>query len=267
MNTIANGVRLHYDESGAGLPVVCLHGLGLNGGVWRNQTPVLAHRFRTIVYDLRGMGRSEAPGRRGTVHPISLHVDDLGGLFDALGIDRAILVAHAYGAFVTMQFAATYPQRVRAMVVVNTSAMMGEPGISQALFRAATAELDGMAPLLDVAMSRWFVKSFHHERPDVIQFYREMLAATPPLGYAASARAIGNMDLRPLLPKINCPTLVVAGANDWSTPPAGHALIADTIPNGKLVVVEGASHTVPEEQPDEFNRLMLEFLAQALGKT
>ena len=260
MDVIANGVRLHYVEAGTGPAVVCIHGLGLNTGVWRHLMPQLSQRYRTVAYDLRGMGKSEAPGRRGVTHTIDLHADDLEALLDALRIERAAMVAHAYGAFVSMRFAMTRPDRVSAMVVVNTSAMMGEPGISQGLYRAAMAELDGMEPLLDVAMSRWFVESFHRERPEVIQFFREMLGSTPPLGYAASARELANMDLRPGLGKIECPTLAVAGEGDWSTPPEHHKVIAQGIPKGRLIVVKNASHTVPEEQPEEFARLTLEFL-------
>ena len=262
MDVIANGVRLHYEEAGCGPTVICIHGLGLNTGVWRHLVPELSQRHRTIAYDLRGMGKSEAPGRRGVTHSIDLHADDLEALLDGLNIERAAMVAHAYGAFVSMRFAMTRPDRVSALVVVNTSAMMGEPGISQGLYRAAMAELEGMEPLLDVGMSRWFIESFHRERPEAIQFYREMLGSTPPLGYAASARELANMDLRPGLGQIQCPTLAVAGELDWSTPPAHHEVIARGIPKGRLVVVKKASHTVPEEQPEEFARLTLEFIQQ-----
>src|SRR4030042_5213711 len=129
------------------------------------------------------MGRSEAPGRRGLTYTIDLHAEDLESLLDRLKIGHAAIVAHAFGAFVAMRFAVKRPERVTAMVIVNTSAMMGEPGISQGLYRAATAELEGMAPLLDVAMSRWFVEPVHRNHPEVIQFYREMLGSTPPMGY------------------------------------------------------------------------------------
>ena len=73
------------------------------------------------------------------------------------------------------------------MAVVNASAMMSEPGVSYGLYRPAVAELDGMAPLLDVAMCRWFVEPFHRKHTEVIQFNREMLGWTPTIGYAASA--------------------------------------------------------------------------------
>lgn len=262
MDIIANGIRLNYAEAGQGQAVVCLHGLGLNKEVWRHLFPLLSEHYRTMAFDLRGMGKSEAPGGRGLTYTIDLHAEDLESLLNGLRVEQTAIVAHAFGAFVAMRFAINRPERVSSMVVVNTSPMMGEPGISQALYRGAVAELDGMAPLLDVAMSRWFVEPFHRKHPEVIQFYREMLGSTPPMGYAANARSLGLWDLRPELAKIRCPTLVVAGKEDWSTPPSGHEIIAQRIQRGRLVIIQNASHTVPEEQAEEFNRLTLQFLKE-----
>jgi 3-oxoadipate enol-lactonase len=267
MDIIANGVRLSYEEVGAGHPVVCMHGLGLNMNLFRHLVPALRQQYRVITYDLRGMGKSEAPGRRGVTHPIELHIDDLAGLLDALSINHTAIVAHAFGAFVSTRFAIQRPDRVSAMVVFNTTAMMGEPGTTQALNRALSAELYGMDEQLDLSMSRWFIESFHREHPEVIQFYREMLRSTPPFGYSASARALTEFDVRQDLGKIRCPTLVVAGEHDWSTPPEHHEVIAKGIPGARLVIIENASHTVPEEQPEEFNRVTLDFLDQTLKPT
>jgi 3-oxoadipate enol-lactonase len=260
MNVIADDVRLHYVEAGAGPAVVCMHGLGLNAGLFRHFLPQVSRCRRAIAYDLRGMGKSEAPGRRGVTHTIAQHAADLAALLDTLQVEQTALVAHAYGAFASMYFAMHRPERVRAMVVFNTCAYMGEPGTSQALYRAAMAELEGMGPLLDTAISRWFTEPFRRQYPDVIQFYREMLGSTPPLGYAASAREIAHLDLRAGLGQIRCPTLVLAGGQDWSTPPAVHQTIADSVPGSRLIVLPAASHTLPEEQPEEFARLVLEFL-------
>lgn len=267
MDIIANGVRLHYEEAGTGHPVVCMHGLGLNMNLFRHLVPALRQRYRVITYDLRGMGKSEVPGRRGVTHPIELHADDLTALLDGFNVNRTAIVAHAFGAFVSMRFAIQRPEQVSAMVVFNTTAMMGEPGTTQALNRGLSAELYGIDEQLDLSMSRWFIESFHHEHPEVIQFYREMLGSTPPFGYSASARALTKYDLRPELGKIRCPTLVVTGEHDWSTPPEHHEVIAKGIPRAQLFIIKNASHTVAEEQPEQFNRITLEFLDQTLKHT
>ena len=264
LDIIANGVRLHYMDASRGLPLVFMHALGANMDVFRNQIPSLKQCYRVITYDLRGMGKSEAPGRRGVTYSVELHAKDLEGLLDTLNIPRAAIIAHAYGGIVAMQFAMKRPERVDAMVLVNTSARLGEPVWSQALCRAAIAELDGMEPLLEGTMTRWFAPEVHRERPQVIQFYREIVASTPPMGYAASARSLWQLDLLEGLGQVRCPTLVVAGEKDCTTLPAHHQEIAQRIPGARLVVVKNASHTVPEEQSEEFTRLTVEFLNRVL---
>ena len=265
MDVIANGIRLQYVESGSGYPVVCVHGNGLDMQTWRHLMPVLSERYRAIAYELRGMGKSEVPGRLGVTYTNEHHSKDLEELLDALDIEQAALVGHAFGGFVAMRLAMDRPERVSAMVLVNTSAKMEGPTALSAQNWAPTAETKGMGPLLDAAIDRWFVGRVKREQPEIIELYRGILAANPPMGYAANARGILKFDIRGELGQIKCPTLVVAGKQDRSTPVTDHELIADGISGSRLVVVPDSSHTVPEEQPEGFNRTTLQFLDQIHG--
>ena len=267
MDIIANGIRLQYIESGSGYPVVCIPGNGLSTDMWRHLIPELSQRYRAIAYELRGMGKSEAPGRRGVTYTNEDHGKDLEALLDVLDISQAAIVAHAFGGFVAMRVAIDRPERVSTMVLVNTSAKMESPTVSKFPGWATTVEMEGMEPLLDGGMARWFVERVHREHPEVIQLYREMLGANPPMGYAANARGIPLLDIRNELNTIQCPTLVVAGKEDKATPPEEHEIIAERIPGARLVVVPNTSHTVPEEQAEEFNRATLEFLDQNIPRT
>ena len=262
MDVIANGVRLQYIESGSGYPVICMHGNGLNRDLWRHLMPELSKKYRAIVYELRGMGKSETPGKPGLTITNEEHAKDLAGFMDALNIKQAAIVAHAFGSFVSMRFAIDQPERVSAMVVTNTTAKMGGKTLEGIPQWVEIIEKEGDEPLLDRTMERWFIESFRREHPEVIKLYRGIVAANPPMGYAANFRGILQYNLLPELHKIKCPTLVVSGAEDRSTPPEDHKVIAGKIPNSKLVIVPKASHTVPEEATKEFNRLTLEFLGQ-----
>ncbi len=265
MDLLANRTRFWYTESGSGHPVICIHGNGLNRDLWRHLTPRLGSGYRSIVYELRGMGESETVGKPGLKFSVKDHADDLNAIMDALGIERAALVAHAFGSFVSMEFAADHPDRVSAMVVFCTSAKI-ESGTKQRLPAwVETVEREGMAPLVEEAMDRWFVEPFKKAHPEIIDLYRRMVAANPPMGYAANCRGIIEYDIRDRLADIRCPTLVVTGQLDRSTPPEDHELIAGRIPNATLVTVKDASHTVAEEQPEEFNRMTLQFLARHCG--
>jgi len=262
MDILARRTRFWYTESGSGQPVICIHGNGLNREVWRHLVPELSQKCRAIIYELRGMGESETVGKPGLKFTIADHAIDLGGIMDVLGIEKAALVGHAFGGFVAMQFAAQHPERVSALVGCCTSAKI-ESGTKPALPRwVTTVETEGIAPLVEEAMERWFIEPFRRAHPEIIDLYRNMVAKNPPAGYAANCRGIIEYDIRDRLSKIQCPTLLVAGELDRSTPPKDHEYIAQRIPHCRLVVVPGASHTVMEEQAGMFNRLVLEFLDQ-----
>jgi len=148
------------------------------------------------------------------------------------------------------------------MVVTCTTAKVGGRIKRLIPYWVEIIEKVGVEPLLDESMERWFAESFRQERPEVIKLYRDMVAANPPMGYAATFRGILKYNLIPELHKIKCPILLVGGAEDKSTPPSGLEIIAGKVQNSKLVIVPKASHTVPEEQVEEFNRITLEFLSQ-----
>jgi haloalkane dehalogenase len=153
MDVIVNGVRLQYIESGSGYPVICMHGNGLNRDLWRHIMPELSNKYRAIVYELRGMGKSETPGKPGLTIKIEDHAKDLEGFMNALNIRETALVAHALGGFVSMQFAIEHPERVRAMIVACTTAKMEGRTLEGAPKWAEIIEKEGVEPLLDKTMA------------------------------------------------------------------------------------------------------------------
>ena len=120
-----------------------------------------------------------------------------------------------------------------------------------------------MEGLVEKAIERWFVKPFRTANPEIIQLYREMIGANPPLGYAANGRGIMEYDLADEVHRISCPTLLISGESDYSTPVQDHQYLAARIAQSELKIVPRASHTVPEEQAAEFNRMALDFLAKS----
>ena len=263
MDVIANGIRLHYLESGVptGFPVIVLHGNGLNHEMWRHLEPALRPTYRVIAPHFRGMGQSEAPGFRGVTWTVDDHAADLVAFLDALEIERAALVAHAFGGFVAMRVALDHPERVASMVLVDTSATV-EGTTREALPKwAEKVEHYGMASVVDAAMDRWFVPRVRDDRA-TMELYRRMVADNPPLGYAANCRGIPRFDVTGSLGRIAAPTLVVGGTEDYSISLAQKQDLAAGIPGARFVAVEDASHTVPEEQPERFNREVLAFLRE-----
>ncbi|WP_017586712.1 bifunctional 3-oxoadipate enol-lactonase/4-carboxymuconolactone decarboxylase PcaDC [Nocardiopsis ganjiahuensis] len=254
-------VDLHHVVSGpADAPPLVLAGsLGTNGHMWEPQVEALSAAFRVIRVDLRGHGRSPAPEG-----PYSMA--DLGGdvlaLLDRLGIGRTHFAGLSIGGMVGQWLAVNAPERLDHLVLMATSPYMGPA--QNWRDRAALARAKGTAALADNVVGRWFTPDFTAEHPHEVTRLRDQIADTPDEGYAGCCGAIEHYDLREDLHRVTAPTLVVAGADDPSTPPDGNgALIAERIPGARFVVLEGAAHLLSWSHPAQVNTLITQHLASA----
>jgi 3-oxoadipate enol-lactonase len=234
-------------------PVLVLaSSLGATMQMWEPQVPALAARHRVVRYDTPGHGGSPVPDE-------ALSIADLGaellGLLDHLGVARASLAGVSLGGMTVMWVAAEAPERVDKLVLCCTSARLGPPEMWEE--RIATVTRAGMGPLVDATLERWFSPA---APPDLIARYDAMLRAVPPAGYAACCAAIRDMDQHDRLPRIQAPTLVIAGADDPATPPEHADAIAAGIPGARRETVAGARHLANVEHADEVTALMLEHL-------
>lgn len=249
-------VDVHHVVGGRsdGPPVVLSNSLGTTMAMWDPQVPVLAERFRVIRYDTRGHGDSPVP-------PAPYDVADLGadllGLLDLLGIERANLCGLSIGAMTAMWVAANAPERVERLVLCSTSARFDSP--ERYAERAAIVLAEGMQPVANMAVRRWFTERFAVEQPGVVDGFHDMLVATPPEGYAACCGVIERTDLTPSIGAIVAPTLLLAGADDPSTPPPHAERIADRVRGARVVVLPG-SHLLNIESADEVTRAILDHL-------
>jgi 3-oxoadipate enol-lactonase/4-carboxymuconolactone decarboxylase len=152
-----------------------------------------------------------------------------------------------------MWLAVHEPHRIEKLVLASTSARFGEP--DQWRDRAATVRADGLEAIVDAVLDRWFGPGFRDVRR-----YREMFLSTDREGYARCCDALAEWDVRDDLERIEAPTLVVAAADDPSTPPEQLRAIADAIPGARLETIANARHLANVERADEFNALLAEFL-------
>jgi 3-oxoadipate enol-lactonase len=260
MKIRANGIEIGYDVTGEGPWVVLNHSLGLDRTMWFQQTPVLAEGYSVLTWDARGHGESATtPGP----YDFDLMAQDLVGLMDALSIDRAAVVGLSMGGATAMNVAATHPDRVSTLVLCDTSAWYGPDAEKNWRERAEGVIDDGIESIRVVQAGRWFTDSFRKREPEIMDRILDLLMAANLQGYVATMEGLGQLDLRPKLKEIECPTLVVVGREDPSTPPTMAEEIHRSIQGSRLVVLDDARHLAPVEKPDEFNRLVLEFLKEA----
>ena len=251
----ANGTELFHDLAGPeGAPVVAFsNSLGATLEMWDAQARALAGRYRVLRYDTRGHGRSPVVDRPATT--LDDLAADLAGLLDALGIGRAHVVGLSLGGMTAQALAARRPDRVHGLVLMATSAYL-PAGWTE---RAALVRAEGMGAIVEAVMPRWFTPGFVGSPPALAT--RERFLRIDPRGYAACCDAIGAMDLRPILPTIAAPTLVIAGADDPATPPAMGEDIRARIPEAELIVLPRAAHMLAVERADLVNRHLAAFLA------
>ena len=268
MNVEANGLRFHVAAQGSGPPVLLLHGFPDTGDVWRHQLPALAGAgFRAIAPDLRGRGRSERP-EDVDAYAMRELVADAVGLLDALGIERAHVVGHDWGAAVAWAVAALAPERVDRLVAMS----VGFPGavrpdrhaLEQAWYR-----LLFLFPEAEEVIRRddWFLfRILFDGAPDAERYLADLAdpaALTAGLNWYRANLPVGvtpGSDT-PRLPHIQAATLGLFGAEDRYLTEA--AMVAsEACVNGpwRYERVDGAGHWLQLDQPGRVNALLLEFL-------
>lgn len=257
----ANDIRLAYDDEGAGIPLVFLHAFPLNRSMWKAQVTALSSRFRTIAIDLRGHGESDAP-----LWSFSLdqYADDVAALLDHLGIPHAVLVGLSMGGYVSLAFSRKYGGRLRALVLADTRAradtLEGRTGRFQL---AQTAYTQGTEAVANTMLPKLLGATSLKSKPELVEQIRRTVEHTPVSGIVVDLMAMAaRPDSSPHLTAISCPTLVVVGDEDHTTPLADAQLMAREIPNARLAVIPAAGHLSNCEQPELFNEVLRGFVEE-----
>ena len=250
------GVRIFYrDTGGSGVPVVFLHGTTGSSQGWEYQIPALtAAGYRFIAFDRRGWGRTvidPASGQPGTA------AGDLLGLMDRLGIQRVHLVGTAAGGAVALDFALSFPQRLRSLVIANAVGGVQDPDYLELTRRMRPPQFDALPrDLQELSPSYRAAHAEGNKRwTDLEKISR---SAGPP----APAQPTQNRITFALLETLKVPTLLLTGDADLWTPPPVLRLFAERIQNSESIIVPEAGHSVYWEQPEIFNRAVLDFLAK-----
>ncbi len=254
MKVIANGIAQYYRRSGSGPPLVLIHALGLDHRLWEPQIAQLSSGFQVIAYDVRGHGATDVPAGPYTMRDFA---EDLAGLLDALGVERAHLAGISMGGMIAQEFVLAWPNRVRSLVLADTTSEYGPDARRQLAERARIVEERGITPLLEPTMERWFTPEFRHRQPGEVTRILNILASAHPPGYAASCRAIAGADLTERLVTVSVPTLVIVGAEDHSTTPEMALQIHEHIPGSSYEVVPDAAHLTNVSAPEQFNQAIV----------
>lgn len=248
---------------GQGRPVVMAHALGMDAHLWEALAESLAaHGCEVLRYDQRGHGGSSAPPGPYSMDAL---VDDAARLVREWGRGPVVWIGLSLGGMVGQGLAARHPQLVQALVAANTTSHY--PEAAQALWRQRIEAVrhGGLSAIADMVMGRYFHEDFRAQHPDVEARARATLLRCDREAYMACCEAIARLDWRAQLPRIACPTLVIAGAKDQGTPVEMAQALAQAVPGARLAVIGEASHISVLERPAEFERLVREFIDTQLA--
>ena len=258
MAAAANGLTLHCRDEGPadGPALVFANSLGTDFRVWDALVPLLPAGLRLIRYDKRGHGLSDCPPGPWS---IADHAADLAALLDGLGVRGAVVVGLSVGGLIGQQLAATRPDLVRGLVLMDTAARIGNEEMWNT--RIATVRGKGIAAIAGPILERWFSARFRAEDP-ALPLWRSMLTRTPMEGYALTSAAIRDCDLTESTRALAIPVLAMAGEEDGSTPPALVRATAELVAGARFHVIAGAGHLPCVEAPEETARLITGFLRE-----
>ena len=250
-----NGIELYYETHGEGPALVLAHGGGGSHLSWWQQVPMLSQTYQVITFDHRSFGLSrDLPDGPGP----TAFVEDLTGLLDHLGIHKAAVAGQSMGGWTVCGFAAAHPERTSALILCDTTAGVETPEIDRTRVSLRQRSKGNLAQILTSA----YALSFPERQPALCFLYQQISA----LNHQVSPQLIPILmemqnNTGPIV-EHTIPTLLLVGEEDVLTPPPAMQSITSKIPHARFVTVPQAGHSVYFEQPEDFNRIVAEFLRE-----
>jgi 3-oxoadipate enol-lactonase len=247
---------VNYVDTGAGSPVLLIHAFPLNLTMWEPQLEPLSAEFRVVALDVRGFGGSQPPS------PWTMEgmADDLNEFLEKAGIAECAVIGVSMGGYIALSFWNKYPNRIRQLILSNTRARAdNETEKAARNDMIASLEQNGSAVLVDRMLPR-LLKA--NPSPALADQVRKIVESTNPSAAIHALTAMRDRpDLSKLLQRLHCPTMVITGAEDVMIRAEDSRAMADAIPGSRFMRIPGSGHLSNLENPDEYNRALLGFLA------
>lgn len=260
-----NDVQIYFELHGDGFPLVMINGLGGHLDTWNaDHIRELSKRFRLILFDNRGAGRTDLSDKE---YSIRLFADDTAGLMDALKIPRAHVFGISMGGMIAQELIINYPETVEKLVLCSTScggvkAVQPSMDVVQLLMadRSRLSPEEIVRRDMPIILTEDFVKN----NPDFVELHVQQTLKAPisEEGFIRQVNAIMNFDTYDRLSQIKAPTLILQGKRDILVPPENASILAEAIPNAKLVYFENSAHILAEEM-EKVPQILMNFLAES----
>ena len=257
MKAKTNGIDTSYTIEGEGPWLVFSHSLACNVAMWEPQVRAFAKRYKVLCYDTRGHGQSSAPAGAYTLDQLA---DDAKGLLDALGIKSCHWVGLSMGGMIGQTFQLKYPGTFKTMTLADTTSRYPADLHSIWQGRIDTATREGMEPIVQPTLERWFTEPYRKSGAPVVTSIAQAIRATPVAGFVGCCHAIPKINVSARLKEVKIPSLVIVGEQDPGTPVSMAREIHENLPGSELVIIPSAAHLSNLEQPEAFNQALQRFL-------
>jgi 3-oxoadipate enol-lactonase len=254
----ANGT-VNAAVSGEGPALFLFHSLLSDRASFASIEPELAQSHHVVVPELPGFGGSQAVS--GGLAAVADRMAEV--IKDAAGGRDVIALGNGYGGFVALQMAIRHPSIASKLILADCGAAFSEEGRQAFRNMAAAAKAKGLAAITDVAMRRLFAPEFQAAHPELMGDRREAFLRTDSGVLQAACAQLAELDLRPELPKVKMPVLVLVGEHDEATPPPMSHELAALLPNARLKVLAGCAHVPQLQAPRAFLDAIADFLTAA----
>jgi len=257
-----NGTRYTVSGEDGGPVVVLVHGLGMHHEMWRWQVPALKTQYQVVTYDLLGHGQTPP----GPVAPsLELFAEQLCDLIDELGHQRVAVIGFSLGGMIARRFAMDFPDRLWGLGILHSAHQRigSEPDDVKA--RVELVRREGPKATVEVALKRWLTDEYRESHPKETDMIRRWVLANDPDVYPGNYQVLldGVDELIAPEPPISCPALVVTGTADPGQTPEMAERIAAEIKGSTLEILPGLRHMGFAEQPELYDRLIMDYLAKA----
>ncbi|MES2654893.1 MAG: alpha/beta hydrolase [Bacteroidota bacterium] len=260
-----NNFQLSYNDIGEGsTPIIFMHGYPFDKTMWQPQLDFLKSSHRSISFDIRGFGKSTDEESHLS---IDLFGEDLIALMDKLNIDKAIVCGLSMGGFIALNAQKRFPDRFAALILCDTQCIADTAEVKEKRNKIINEiAVDGVAPFNEGFIKNVFHKDSLSNKKELVEQLRSVVFANSPhiitMGQTALAE---RSETCSTLNEITIPTLIICGREDIVTPLAQSEMMHKDIKGSILHVIDNAGHVSNLEQPDEFNKHLLDFLTTLSG--
>ncbi len=260
MNIKCNGIKVHYEIQGKGPDLVLIHGAGNNLNMWYHQIPVFSRKYRVITYDIRGFGNTIGPLDK---YSMSILTEDVFQFMKALNISQAYFLGYSMGARIALELAINYQQMVRALVLANSGVGLVSASDRSIKLRHTILELlknRRGKEAVEIMSSCAFSQDFKLKNPLEFDKYLKVKLQNKFQGLARVMKGLDDSNKIPDTSKVKCPVLLIAGDTDFYIEREKTKVVQARLAKSKLVLFP-CGHAAAIELPDEFNRVVIDFLS------